>query len=79
MNVIDAAAFAVCLDDGSLSNASERANQFLLGDISNRWSDKILQFVSYQNGASVYLCEQAVVNSRIVKQLNAAIKSAILG
>ncbi len=78
MALIDAAAFIICLDDGSPSNPTERANQFLVGEISNRWSDKILQFVVCENGASAYLCEHAIVDGGTVKQINESIKSAIL-
>ena len=78
MELIDTAAFIVCLDDGSPSNPTERANQFLVGEISNRWSDKILQLVVCDNGASAYLCEHAIVDGGTVKQINESMKSAIL-
>ena len=78
MGLIDAAAFIVCLDDGSPSNPTERANQFLVGEISNRWSDKILQFVVCENAASAYLCEHAIVDGGTLQQINESIKSAIL-
>ena len=78
MGLIDAAAFIVCLDDGSPSNPTERANQFLVGEICNRWSDKMLQFVVCENAASAYLCEHSIVDGSTLRQINESIKSAIL-
>ena len=78
MDMIEAAAFVVCLDDASPSDPSQRANQFLLGKTSDRWADKILQFVVCQNGDSAYLCEHSAVDGGTLIQLNEAIRSAIL-
>lgn len=75
---IEAAAFLICFDDGRPSNASERCNQFLLGKPSNRWSDKTLQFVVCQNGASAFIGEHAMLDGMSVRQFNRAITRAIL-
>jgi len=58
--MIEAAAFVVCLDDGSPSTSTERCNRFLLGNPSNRWSDQSLQFVVCENGVSAYICEHSM-------------------
>lgn len=68
----------VCLDDGNPSNASERCNQFFLGDPSNRWSDKNLQFVVCENGISAFVGEHAMLDGMSVRQFNRSTTRAIL-
>lgn len=79
LEIIDAAAFMVCLDDGSPNSPSERANQYLVGDVSTRWSDKVLQFVVCKNGASAFVCNHSMVDGSTMQQLNECVKKAILG
>lgn len=78
ISTIEEAAFVVCLDDGSPSTPTERCNQFLLGDPSNRWSDKSLQFVVCENGVSAYICEHSMLDAASVKQMNKYITQSIL-
>lgn len=78
MAMIEAAAFIVCLDDESPITPTERCNNFLLGDPSNRWSDKSLQFVICRNGLSGYVCEHSMLDALSLKQLNRFITKAIL-
>ncbi|KAL8953175.1 MAG: hypothetical protein Q9222_000948 [Ikaeria aurantiellina] len=75
---IEQAAFVMCLDDGSPADASDRCNQFFLGDPSNRWSDKTLQFIVCENGSSAFVCEHAMLDGMSVRQFNRFITSAIL-
>lgn len=77
VTMVETAAFLVCFDDSSPMNPTDRLNDFLLGDISNRWSDKSLQFVICKNGASAFVCEHAMVDSSTYRQLNDAIMDAI--
>lgn len=79
LRMIEAAAFVLCLDAGSPMDPSQRANQFLLGEPSNRWSDKSLQFVVCENGVSGYICEHTMLDAASVKQLNKCITDAIAG
>ena len=78
IKMINAAAFIMCLDDGSPATATERCNQFLLGDSSNRWSDKSLQFVVCENGVSGYICEHSMLDAASLKQINRFITRAIV-
>lgn len=78
ISMIEAAAFVVCLDDGSPNTPTERCNQFLLGDPSNRWSDKSLQFVVCENGVSAYICEHSMLDADSVKQMNKFITQVIV-
>lgn len=78
MSAIESAAFVVCLDDGKPSNASERCNQFFLGDPSNRWSDKTLQFVVCENGVSAFVGEHAMLDGMSVRRFNISITRAIM-
>ena len=77
IDMINAAAFIICLDDGSPATATERCNQFLLGNPSNRWSDKSLQFVVCENGVSGYICEHSMLDAASLKQINHFITRAI--
>lgn len=78
IEMIHAAAFIMCLDDGSPATATERCNQFLLGNSSNRWSDKSLQFVVCENGVSGYICEHSMLDAASLKQINRFITRAIV-
>ena len=78
INMINAAAFIICLDDGSPATATERCNQFLLGNPSNRWSDKSLQFIVCENGVSGYSCEHSMLDAASLKQINRFITRAII-
>lgn len=76
--MIEAAAFIVCLDDESPSTITERCNNFLLGDPSNRWSDKSVLFAICRNGLSGDICEHSMLDALSLKQLNRFITKAIL-
>ena len=78
LHTIEAAALIICLDDESPSNPTERYNQLLYGDVSNRWSDKSLQFVVCANGVSGFLVEHAMLDAGSLHQLNEAVTRAIL-
>ena len=78
LEMLDQAAFIVCLDTVSPRTPSERCHQFLYGDPSSRWSDKTLQFVVCPNGVSAYVCEHAPIDGGILDQLNQRVKRAIL-
>lgn len=79
IDMIEAAAFIVCLDDESPKTQSQRCNQLLLGNPANRWSDKSLQFVVCKNGVSGYICEHTMLDALSVRPLNAFITDAIRG
>ena len=79
LDTIERAAFVICLDEGQPSTASERCNQFLLGDPSNRWSDKTLQFIVCENGVSAFVGEHSMLDGMSVRQLNSFIMKAIIG
>ena len=78
LNLIEGAAFMICLDEEAPNTPTERSNHFLLADPSSRWSDKTLQFVVCSNGASAYLCENSHIDGETLIKLNEAIKSAIV-
>ena len=78
LDVIEAAAFIICLDDGSPDNPTDRVNQYLFGDPSNRWSDKALQFIICENGDTAFVCEHAMVDGGSLQQLNEFVSKAIL-
>lgn len=51
--VIESAMFVLCLDDGCPETPEERARQGYIGDGSNRWFDKVLQFTVSENAGAV--------------------------
>ena len=77
IDMIEASAFIVCLDDGLPSTPTERSNHFLWGDVRNRWNDKPLQFAVCENGVSAYVCEHALVDGTTLRKLSNPIKQAI--
>ena len=77
LQLIEASAFVVCLDDSLPQTSSDRANQFLLSSPSNRWSDKSLQFVVCSNGTSAVIAEHAMIDGDTLNQLHKAIVTAI--
>ena len=62
IEMVEAAAFVICLDDGSPSTPSGRCNQFFLGSPTNRWADKSVQYVVCENGVSAFIGEHARID-----------------
>ncbi|KAG0645551.1 Highly reducing polyketide synthase [Hyphodiscus hymeniophilus] len=52
LHAIEAAAFIICLDDGSPSSITEWANLYYMGNGFNRWNDCGVQFSVASNGVS---------------------------
>ncbi len=52
LNEIETALFAVCLDDFSPETYLEASNHLLHGDSANRWFDKSIQLIIFENGLS---------------------------
>ncbi|KAL8676104.1 MAG: hypothetical protein Q9186_007343 [Xanthomendoza sp. 1 TL-2023] len=77
LQMIEAAALIVCLDDSSPMGPSDRCNSLLLGSPANRWSDKTLQFIVHKNGSSGHVCEHTMLDALSLIQLNAAIQEAL--
>jgi hypothetical protein len=75
---IEAATFVICLDDESPATPSERCNQYIYSNPSNRWSDKPLQFVVCENGTSGFVCEHTMLDAISMVQLNKMVTKAIL-
>ncbi|PQE27778.1 polyketide synthase protein [Rutstroemia sp. NJR-2017a BVV2] len=78
MEVIEASAFVVCLDDGRPTTSTERSQHFLQGDPSNRWFNKSLQFVVLENGVSGHICSLPLAMANTIKQMNAFVTKTIL-
>jgi acyl carrier protein len=78
MEVIEASAFVVCLDDGRPTTSMERSQHFLQGDPSNLWFSKSLQFVVLENGVSGHICSLPLVMANSIKQMNAFVTKTIL-
>ncbi|TEY79898.1 hypothetical protein BOTCAL_0040g00130 [Botryotinia calthae] len=75
---IEASTFVICLDDGSPETPTERCNKFLYGGPLNRWSDKPLQFVVFENGTSGFICEHTMLDVASLVQINNLITQSII-
>ncbi|KAK4099533.1 hypothetical protein N658DRAFT_160221 [Parathielavia hyrcaniae] len=74
---IEAAAFAINLDDGSPVGYADLAKQGKLGDGFNRWNDKPLQFVVTANGNSGVLVEHSHLDGTTPAPLYDRVRDAI--
>lgn len=61
-HVIDSAMFVLCLDAGSPDTPEQIARQGYIGDGSNRWFDKVLQFYVSGNGRSGQITEHGIID-----------------
>ncbi|TAQ83605.1 hypothetical protein B7494_g8071 [Chlorociboria aeruginascens] len=73
---IETATFIICLDDSKPETQTERSYGIFWGDGSNRWHDKSLQFVVFENGASGTVCEHALLDGTSTNPLKAFIVQA---
>ena len=62
LNVIDSAMFVLCLDAGSPDTPEQIARQAYIGDGSNRWFDKVLQFYVSANGRAGLITEHGTID-----------------
>ncbi|KAJ5368689.1 Highly reducing polyketide synthase sdnO [Penicillium cataractarum] len=77
IQVIEQAAFVICLDDGTPTTSSERIRRAYLGDGFNRWNDKGLQFIIFENGSSGYQVEHTMIDGLTVHRMNEWIHESI--
>ncbi|KAF4848553.1 Highly reducing polyketide synthase AFT9-1 [Colletotrichum siamense] len=75
-HTMDSAMCVLCLDDGSPETGEEIARQGYIGDGSNRWFDKVLQFYVTSNGRSGQITEHGIIDgttpARLLEWLSAA-------
>ncbi|KAK3934736.1 hypothetical protein QBC46DRAFT_462469 [Diplogelasinospora grovesii] len=76
-HTIDSALFVLCLDDGCPETPQDRARQGYIGDGSNRWFDKVLQFTVSANGRSGLITEHGAVDGTTPGRLSEWIAAAI--
>ena len=76
--MVESAAFVLCLDEASPATSLERCHAFLLGDPSNRWFDKSLQFVVCANSVSAFLAEHSMIDGSTPQQMHQWVSQAIL-
>ena len=70
LETIQAASFAICLDDASPVTLEERARQYWQGDGQNRWFDKPLEFIVNDNGTSGFNGEHSMMDGTPTHRLN---------
>nr|ALQ32954.1 putative polyketide synthase [Fusarium sacchari] len=67
--VLDSSMFVLCLDSGSPETPEEIARGGYIGDGTNRWFDKVLQFYVSANGRSGMLTEHGILDGTTATQL----------
>ncbi|KXJ86344.1 hypothetical protein Micbo1qcDRAFT_209040 [Microdochium bolleyi] len=76
-STLESAAFVVCLDDGSPETPEECAKHCRLGDGSNRWHDKCVQFTVAANGRAGVIFEHSFIDGTLPVPLHDRISAAI--
>ncbi|KAH7012488.1 uncharacterized protein B0I36DRAFT_299658 [Microdochium trichocladiopsis] len=74
---IEAAAFAICLDDGAPETPEERSKHCRFGEGANRWHDKGVQFVVAANGSAGVIFEHSYIDGTLPLPLHTRIADAI--
>lgn len=69
LHTIDSAMFVLCLDSGSPETPEEIARHGYIGDGTNRWFDKVLQFYVSANGRSGMLTEHGILDGTTATRL----------
>ena len=69
--------FVLCLDDGFPETSEERVRQGYLGNGSNRWFDKVLQFYVSANGRSGSITEHGIIDGTTPARLSEYVATAI--
>ncbi|SPO04420.1 related to lovastatin nonaketide synthase [Cephalotrichum gorgonifer] len=77
LDMVEGAAFLVCLDDGSPTNTEERMERMLLNDGFNRWFDKGLKLIVCSNGVSGSHMEHSMIDGMTIRELYDARTEAI--
>lgn len=67
---IESACFVLCLDSEQSSSIIERAKRVWFGDGTNRWFDKPLQLVVFDDGQAGAVHEHSAVDGLAAKQMN---------
>ncbi|KAF4332179.1 polyketide synthase [Fusarium beomiforme] len=76
-SVLDSAMFVLCLDSGSPETPDEIARHGYIGDGTNRWFDKVLQFYVSANGRSGMLTEHSTLDGTTATRLLEWISNAM--
>lgn len=77
LEVIEKAAFVVCLDEGNPVTREERAHQYWHGDGQNRFYDKPLQFIICDSGAAGFMGEHSMMDGTQTHRINDYINDVI--
>lgn len=63
LEMIESSAFAICLDDTAPLTRAEVGRALWHGDGKNRWYDKTLQFIVFENGKAGFLGEHSQLDA----------------
>jgi carnitine O-acetyltransferase len=69
MAIIESSAFAICLDDHTPASQMEAAQNLLLCDGNNRWFDKTLQLIVFENGRAGFIGEHSLIDATVVSRI----------
>ena len=78
LDTIDNASFILCLDDAAPKDTETTARQLWIGNASNRWYDKPLQFIVFSNGHFGFVGEHSVLDGRPILRLLDSVTAAII-
>lgn len=69
LDIIERAAFVVCLDDSSPITRNDFSRQLWHGDGRNRFFDKALQFIVFDNGKAGFMGEHSMMDATPTSRL----------
>ena len=69
LQVIESAAFAICLDEKTPQSQQQHAQNMILDDGSNRWYDKTLQIIIFKSGKAGLYAEHSLVDATVVSRV----------
>lgn len=70
MTTIESSAFVLCLDDVAPVTLNECARELWHGSGRNRWYDKTLQFIVFENGKAGVLGEHGLMEATQVSRMS---------
>jgi carnitine O-acetyltransferase len=66
LDQVETALFCICLEDFAPKDAPEAADQLLHGDSSNRWFDKAVSFIVFDDGRAGINCEHCYLDGTTI-------------
>ncbi|KAK1517781.1 beta-ketoacyl synthase domain-containing protein [Colletotrichum costaricense] len=78
IDMVEAAAFLICLDDTEPAHAEERINHMMMLNGFNRWVDKSIAFIVCKNATSGTYVEHTMIDAMTLFAMQTAIVEGIM-